>query len=160
MPLFWKAWDTSVESAGSERALVVITVDSSWTQAPARATENYASPSRCRWVRIFRNLATYNFVEFAFKQTLVLKKSTCLFLWQQAQWNDAHSDEKMDATPLLLLFFLEQFIKFSFATITQLFDSPQQTKWCQWSLRDEHWYEGAQKEFSIVTMETILYRLF
>lgn len=43
-------------------------------QAPVSVAERCSGRSVCRLARIFRNLAIYNFVEFAFKQMLAKKK--------------------------------------------------------------------------------------
>lgn len=114
-------------------------------QAPVSVAERCSGRSVCRLARIFRNLAIYNFVEFAFKQMLAKKKSTCMFLWQQAQWNDAHSDVKMAVTPLLRLFFSWTIYQILSCHHAQLFDLPQQTKMVSMKSKGCIWSAGTPK---------------
>lgn len=107
----------------------------SWLTAPDRAwapvsvAERCSGRAVCRWARIFRNLAIYNFVEFAFKQMLAKKKKhlhvsmTTGTMKRCSQWRE---DGCHPITAII--FFKNNLSNSSLATITQLFDLPRQTK--------------------------------
>lgn len=129
-------------------------------QAPVSVAERCSGRSVCRLARIFRNLAIYNFVEFAFKQMLAKKKVPACF------YDNRHNETMLTVTWRWLspdycdYFFLEQFIKFSLATTLNYLICLSRQKWYQWSLRDVYDLQEPQKDYSMVTMETILYWLF
>lgn len=61
-------------------------------RAPVSVAERCSGRALCRLARIFRNLAIYNFVEFAFKQMLAKKKAPACF------YDNRHNETMLTVT--------------------------------------------------------------
>lgn len=113
-------------------------------QAPVSVTERCSGRSVCRLARIFRNLAIYNFVEFAFKQMLAKKKVPASF------YDNRHNEAMLTVTwrclsPHYCDYFSWTIYQIFSCHHAQLFDLPQQTKMVSMKSKGCTWSAGTPK---------------